>query len=156
MIQNWPGRQSKVIYAIDEKNVSHHDYHNRRQQRRHSLAALEQSRVYTTSSRLSRLENDLANGSTRSRIFHSSMTTEILTELDQLLALNQSNKPSSLHVSPKNKNVTTDTEILDKLTQQIEHLKRSYPIHSTTLQQRRQTQMKKKKRLNCFFYNKNN
>ena len=148
MIQNWPGRQSKIIYAIDEKNVSHHDYHNRRQQRRHSLAAFEQSRVYTTSSRLSVLENDLANGSTRSRIFHSSMTTE----LDQLLALNQSNKPSSLHVSPKNKNVTTD----DKLTQQIEHLKRSYPIHSTTLQQRRQTQMKKKKRLNCFFYNKNN
>ena len=139
MIQNWPGRQSKVIYAIDEKNVSHHDYHNRRQQRRHSLAALEQSRVYTTSSRLSVLENDLANGSTRSRIFYSSMTTE----LDQLLALKKLNKPSSLHVSPKNKNVTTD----DKLTQQIEHLKRSYPIPSTTtLQQRRQTQMKKK---NC-------
>ena len=149
MIQNWPGRQSKVIYAIDEKNVSHHDYHNRRQQRRHSLAALEQSRVYTTSSsRLSVLENDLANGSTRSRIFYSSMTTE----LDQLLALKKLNKPSSLHVSPKNKNVTTD----DKLTQEIEYLKRSYPIHSTTLQQRRQTQMKKKKRLNCFFYNKNN
>ena len=151
MIQNWPGRQSKVIYAIDEKNVSHHDYHNRRQQRRHSLAALEQSRVYTTSSRLSVLENDLANGSTRSRIFYSSMTTE----LDQLLALKKLNKPSSLHVSPKNKNVTTDTEILDKLDNTI-LLLHSYPIHSTTLQQRRQTQMKKKKRLNCFFYNKNN
>jgi len=53
------------------------------------------------------------------------------TELDQLLALNQSNKPrrqllalnqsnkprSSLHVSPKNKNVTTDTEILTELDQ---------------------------------------
>ena len=75
------------------------------------------------------------------------------TELDQLLALNQSNKPSSLHVSP-NKNVTTDTEIM--LQQTIEHLKRSYPIPTTTLQQRRQTQMKKKKRLNCFFYDKNN
>ena len=151
MKQNWPGRQSKVIYAIDEKNVSHHDYHNRRQQRRHSLAAFEQSRVYTTSSRLSVLENDLANGSTRSRIFYSSMTTE----LDQLLALKKLNKPSSLHVSPKNKNVTTDTEILDKLDNTI-LLLHSYPIHSTTLQQRRQTQMKKKKRLNCFFYNKNN
>ena len=117
-----------VVYAIDDKNVSHHDYHNRRQQRRHSLKSEDQPRKIHTS-RISELEGDLAIGSTRSRIFHSSMKQE----LDQLLALN---KPNSL--STKNNNGTTDTatDTLGKLTQEIDHLKKKA---STTLQQRRQS-----------------
>jgi len=114
-----------VVYAIDDKNVSHHDYHNRRQQRRHSLKSEDQPRKIHTS-RISELEGDLAIGSTRSRIFHSSMKQE----LDQLLALN---KPNA-----KNKTGTTDTatDTLGKLTQEIDHLKKKA---STTLQQRRQS-----------------
>jgi hypothetical protein len=114
-----------IVYAIDDKNVSHHDYHNRRQQRRHSLKSEDQPRKIHTS-RISELEDDLAIGSTRSRIFHSSMKQE----LDQLLALN---KPNA-----KNKTGTTDTatDTLGKLTQEIDHLKKKA---STTLQQRRQS-----------------